>query len=273
MRWFVGFVIVLGALFGASGTARAAVVRDGDTFSVDLSEGRICFFNPTELRTDDDCVGLPADRVPQPIDRVRSRPLAVGIVRAPGSVTSPRIFGLVQAYRIETTTTRVVTAENAKELSELIASGHAAGLPAGATLRPPVTRFETVEGVPVVRTTLDVDGLVPTNDDDFVPEHVEIVSLVATDATYVVQWTGTSMNTVGIAHLADSATPTIRLDPKRVVRAKVGSSPARLFTMVTGVFAVAASIFLFLRRSLRDRARSGRRAMSFHAELWPPHDR
>jgi hypothetical protein len=279
MRWVVGLLVVALSLLVSVSAAQAAVVRDGETFSIDLGEARICFVSPIDLQTEDDCVGMKLSAA-GPQDIGKRHHLAAGIIRAPGSRTSPRLFGLVQAYRDGTALTRELTDENSKEFAELITKAASTKLAPGQKLKPPISRLEKRGDMTMLRVSLDIDGPSPNPDDEIAEaqRHTEILGVFLRDASYFVEWKGASQSAIAMAHLADAALATIRVDPK-MIKAPVEaaqSSSSLLFPIgiVVGLGLVAMLVVgLLLRKkgSSGEHRKSGRLG-TFHAELWPPHD-
>lgn len=265
-------LLVLGCVLGLENRAQAATVRDGEDFSIGFGDTRICFLSPPDLKTDDDCDGLPSISAPQ-VSTAKIHPLAAGIVRAPGSRKSPRIFALVQAYRVDIGNPKEVTLENTKEFAALLANSIAANLPAGLVSRPPVTRIEKVGDVSVLRFVFEVDGLSPAPDNQLIEaqRHTEVVAIPLIDAWYVVEWKGSPLIAMTLAHLADATLPTIRFAPRRAPprpEAVASSSSFGLpLAMPVGAGLLAVALVALARHS-----KNRRRNSTFHGELWPPQD-
>jgi hypothetical protein len=123
-----------------------------------------------------------------------------------------------------------------------------------------------VDGLVVVRTAVDVDGLPAGTRAGFFA-HIETATVFGRDATYTVVWSGPATSTTALRRLADDATKTIRLVPEQhpsagnAGLASVASSAAMLLPVGGFTFAVLVGGALYVRRR--------RKARPLRAELWP----
>lgn len=248
MRWLLSVLVIVGLVVGPVGVAEAAVLRDGETFSIDLSEARICFVAPPELRSDEECLGLKGDRIAQRPDAPRLKRLATGMVRVPGSQTSPRLLAIVEGSRLETRNPAEPTPAGAQELAGGYAKGLAGRLPPSAKVGQPTGRLLMAGDVPVMRITVEVEGLAPGTDEELQAHH-EVVVVLANHGTYVIEWSGPAKNAIAIAHLADASIPSIHRDPKESPRGMSIVTLVLPFAAFGLVGLVIGFVVLLVRRS------------------------
>lgn len=184
------FVVVSFTLtFLTAMPASAAVVRDGDKFSVDTGAARICWVSPLSLRNADDCEGLTPDLVPVPPDD-DARVIAMGLLRLeqPGEQAD---LALVMVMHVVVPLTVEPNAESAKDYAEGAHKAVAKELRKGATMRPPtnvrVLAAKYPQKHPLIRLVLDADGI-PDGADDKLLEHQVHIAGVADDGVYSVAY-------------------------------------------------------------------------------------
>jgi hypothetical protein len=182
------FLFFFALTFLRATPASAAVVKDGDKFSVDTGAARICWVSPLSLRNADDCEGLSPDLVPQSQDG-EARVIAMGLVRLEQPGEQPEL-GLVMVMHVVVPFTVEPDENGAKEYAEGAHKAVQKELRKGATLRPP-TNVRVVKGYPqkhpLIRLVLEADGI-PDGADDQLLEHQVHVAGVADDGVYSVAY-------------------------------------------------------------------------------------
>lgn len=184
------FVVVSFALtFLIAMPASAAVVRDGDKFSVDTGASRICWVSPLSLRNADDCEGLTPDAVPVPPDD-DARVIAMGLVRLEEPSEEPDL-AVVMVMHVVVPLTVEPNADGAKDYAEGAHKAVAKELRKGATMRPPtnvrVVPAKHPQKHPLIRLVLEADGI-PEGAEDKLLEHQVHIAGVADDGVYSVAY-------------------------------------------------------------------------------------
>lgn len=185
--FFVVFSFALTFLFATP--ASAAVVKDGNKFSVDTGAARICWVSPLSLRNAADCEGLSPDLVPQSQDG-EARVIAMGLVRLEEPGEQPEL-GLVMVMHVVVPFTVEPDETGAKEYAEGAHKAVQKELRKGATLRP-ATNVRVVKPAfpqkhPLIRLVLEADGI-PDGADDQLLEHQVHIAGVADDGVYSVAY-------------------------------------------------------------------------------------
>jgi hypothetical protein len=184
------FVVVSFALtFLIAMPASAAVVKDGDKFSVDTGAARICWVSPLSLRNAEDCDGLSPDLVPQPPDG-EARVIAMGLLRLEQPGELPEL-GLVMVMHVVVPFTVEPNEEGAKDYADGAHKAVVKELRKGATMRPPtdvrVVKATYPQRHPLIRLVLDADGI-PEGADDKLLEHQVHIAGVADGGVYSVAY-------------------------------------------------------------------------------------
>lgn len=184
------FAVVSFALtFVLATPASAAVVKDGDKFSVDTGTARICWVSPLSLRNADDCEGLTPDAMPEPPDG-DARVIAMGLLRLEEPGEQPDI-ALVMVMHVNVPFTVEPDAQGAKDYAEGAQKAVAKELRKGATMRPPtnvrVVKASARQKHPLIRLVLDADGIPDGADDQLLEHHVHIAG-IADDGVYSVAY-------------------------------------------------------------------------------------
>lgn len=240
-----------------------------DKFSMELGEAPVCFAIPTSLHDATSCHGLPPLRASD-IDNTQIGLISAGGIRRashePEAAPSGPIIGLLQMFRRPVALAVHPEAAVAERIAVDATKALLADLPREALRGRPVPRIESVDGLVVVRTSVDVEGL-PAGTRAAFFAHIETATVFGRDATYTVVWSGPSDSTTALARLADDATKTLRLVPDQhpakrdAAIASVERFAKTLWPL--GTVAVVATLagVLFLRK------RRGKNRLA--AELWP----
>lgn len=182
--------------------AQAAVVTDGNEFSIDVGAAKVCFVVPRELRNDRDCKGLTVDAVQAPPGVV-----AFGLVRLEREGDAPELARLTVTH-LAGALSWAPNAAVAKDYAKGVETGLRKTLPAGATVRESSDARAVRSGrFPFVRAIFDVDGVGP-GADALIEHQVHIVSFTSTGA-YGTTWTGRRSAEGRLEPLADKAASTI----------------------------------------------------------------
>lgn len=263
-------VLTLAALAApvqAQGQARGKSFAN-DAFSIELGGAPVCFAVPASLRDAAACKGLPP-LGSSDIDTTQIGLIAAGGIRrganepaAPGSIP---IIGLVQMFEVPASLVNQPDSPYAERVALDATKTILAGLPSEARRGKPAIRVETVDGLVVARTTVDVDDLTPGTRASFFA-HIETATIFGRDAAYTVVWSGPASARASLAHLANDATKTMRLAPSQ--RPALREAPGSNVNLLTktllplGVLALAGAAIVRRRRNKSGRLR---------AELWPAH--
>jgi hypothetical protein len=132
-------------------------------------------------------------------------------------------------------------AANADRVSEEVAALLGAGLPPGARVVPSSSKIAWGKNVPVVRTTVAVEGL-PAGADTEASAR-EVLTAVGGTYLYVTVWSGTRAQARELARLADHAATTTDLKPQGRPFRPLNPWPGRLLFF----FGVGGLILLRLR--------------------------
>lgn len=266
--WAVLGSAVLSFFAPASAHAKAFAT---DTLSLELGDAPVCFVVPASLHDATACRGLPPAGAAD-IDNSQIGLIAVGGIR-PGpreresGVNGP-LIGLVQMFSKPASSAYHPDAASAERVAVDAAKIILADLPSDARRGRPLPRIENVDGLVVVRTSVDVDGLTAGTRASFFA-HIETATVFGRDATYTVVWSGPATSTAALGRIADEATKTIRLiaDQHPATPATLASvtGSAKALAPLGGVAVVVAVAGVLY---LRKRRGKGRR---LHAELWPAH--
>ena len=233
-----------GAALLAPAIAEAKVVVSDDTmYSVDLGAAKICFVEPRELRSEDDCAGVdltdfPVGPVIDPLAR-----LAYGVVRGPGEGAARPVLGIVSMMRAPSHATTAPNQAAADQIGEEASQSIAASLPAGARLLPAASKLAWGKNVPVVRTTLVVEGL-EAGSDVALNGHREVLTAIGGRYVYITVWSGSREHASELARFADAAAATTDLKPEGRPVTKLNPWPGRLLF----VFGVGGLLLLRLRQ-------------------------
>ncbi len=239
-----------------------------DAFSIELVGAPVCFAVPASLRDAAVCKGLPP-LGSSDIDTTQIGLIAAGGIRrganepaAPGSIP---IIGLVQMFEVPASLVTHPDAPYAERVALDATKTILAGLPSEARRGKPAIRVDTVDGLVVARTTVDVDDLTPGTRASFFA-HIETATIFGRDAAYTVVWSGPASSSSSLARLASEATKTMRLAPtQRPALREAPSNDVNLLTktlLPLGVLALAGAAIVRRRRNKSGRLR---------AELWPAH--
>jgi hypothetical protein len=206
-------VLLVGVLVARDAGAEM-LVQDGDTFSIDLSEARICFSEPRSLRTQADCEGLGPDlNLPLVSANPNARPLAAGVVRVPGNTISSRMLGVINGIVLPAKNPSFHATEIDRYGRELVKTLALRVAPHARLLEPVERIHVSTKGVQILRVSVGVDGL--SADDTESVGRYELVVIYARDATYVFSFAGPASSGVALNRAADAAASTVNLAPKR----------------------------------------------------------
>lgn len=202
---FFVVVVSFALTFLIATPASAAVVEDGDKFSVDTGAARICWVSPLALRNADDCDGLSPDGVPVPPDD-DARVIAMGLLRLEQPGEQPDL-ALVMVMHVVVPFTVEPDEQGAKNYAEGAHNAVGKELRKGATMRPPtnvrVVKASARQKHPLIRLVLDADGI-PENADDQLLEHQVHIAGVADDGVYSVAYLTKRRNAKQVEAYADS---------------------------------------------------------------------
>jgi hypothetical protein len=115
-------------------------------------------------------------------------------------------------------------AANVERVGEEVAEVLAASLPAGARVVPSSSKIAWGKNVPVVRTTVNVEGL-PADADGSARE---VLTAVGGRYLYITVWSGTREQAAELARLADQAATTTDLKPEGRPFRSLNPWPGRL---------------------------------------------
>jgi hypothetical protein len=138
-------------------------------------------------------------------------------------------------------------AANAERVGEEVAELLRASLPAGARVVPSSSKIAWGKNVPVVRTTVNVEGL-PAGADGSARE---VLTAVGGRTLYITVWSGTREQASELARLADQAAKTTDLKPEGRPLQKLNPWPGRLLFL----FGVGGLILLRVRMKKKDAQR------------------
>jgi hypothetical protein len=241
-----------------------------DAFSIELGDPPPCFVVPASLSDADACRGLPPAGASD-IDNTQIGLMAAAGLRpsreaSPSGEKAPLLIGLVQMFKKPAD----LPLEPEPALAERVAidatKSILADLPSEARRSRPIPRIENVDGLVVVRTAVDVDGLTPGTRASFFA-HIETATVFGRDATYTIVWSGPASSTKTLIRLADDATKTVRLVPEQHPAARnaglasVAGSAKMLLPLGALGFALLVGGALYVRRR--------RKMRPLRAELWP----
>src|SRR5690606_33347678 len=155
--------------------ASAAVVRDGDQFSVDTGTAPICWVSPLSLRDDADCEGLTPDAVAEPQDG-EARVVAMGLLRLEEPGEDPDL-ALVMVMHVPVALTGEPDADAVREYAQGAQKAVEKELRKGARMRP-ATDARIVKTPrhrhPLMRVVLDADGIPEGADDQLIEHQVHV---------------------------------------------------------------------------------------------------
>ena len=215
----IGVLTALALASLAPSPARAERAKSfaTDAFSIELPRP-VCFAVPVSLRDAASCRGLPPAGA-NDIDTTQIGLIAAGGIRraagepaAPGSLP---IVGLFQVFQVPASHVKQPDASQAERAGLDATKAILANLPSDARRGKVATRVDDVDGLVVVRTTVEVDDLTPGTRASFFG-HIETSTVFGRDATYTVVWSGPAGEataTAGLGRLADDSTKTMRLVP------------------------------------------------------------
>ena len=208
LRFLVAF-FAFDAALSATTMASAAVVKDGEKYSVDFGKSRICWITPHELRDAADCEGLTPDNVPVPPDD-KARVVAMGLVRLeqPGEAAD---LALVMVMHVAMPFVTEADDKSAKDFVQGAEKAVAKELPPGAHMRPGSSARVVKPGKhPLIRAVLDADGIADTADEALM-QHQLHVAVLATDGLYSVTWMMRSKDARAVEAIADSTSASITI--------------------------------------------------------------
>lgn len=243
---FAAFTLAL----ALSASASAAVVRDGDQYSVDLSAARICWIKPLELRDAADCEGLTPENVTPPAED-KARVIGMGLVRLEEPGEDPDL-ALVMVMHVPMAFAHEANDAAARDYAQGAERAIAKELRPGARMRPATdTRVTRPGKLPLIRTVLDADGI-PDGADDKLVEHQIHISGLAKDGMYTVAWLTKRSSARPVEALADEAASTIAIASPAMTDAelgrRIGIVIGVVFAVGAALVAVVAAIFLSTRK-------------------------
>lgn len=229
----------------------APLVRDGNAFSVDLSEADVCYVTPLPMRTEADCHGLDLGNVPIPRWSKESPTIAYGLLRVPGSTRSTRLMGSVSVQRwVARGRSRAkVDGAAAREIVDEFVRNYE------SILRPgehPVNVVSRVTASGGVRGSFGIEGSARGHEDEL-EEQAEVLFVLAAQGTYVLTWVGPKANAPALERFAEAAASSVKTSENGVV----GANPAplahrllaRAILIVMVLVAVGFAIWLSRQRS------------------------
>jgi hypothetical protein len=247
MKRLANLLLLVLVLF--PGTAHSAVLTDESTFSIDLGEARICFTQPRALFDAEDCTGLGPDPVPAFAGTdPRLRRIAAGAIRVPGSRTSPRILGFVEAMRVETTNATRPSTAGLTTFADGLTKGIARELPAPAVARVLCSRLVVKDDVAIARVTVAIEGVPASLQGEELVTHLEYVTVFASDTTYALLWKGPKSSATALARAADAAAATVQLSPARRPPERASAAAMIRLAAPIGLPALVIGLVLVLRR-------------------------
>jgi hypothetical protein len=246
--WTFGAVAAVAAVWPATADARVVTSEDA-MFSVDVGAATICFVEPRSASSDEDCAGVDAKDFPvAPVADPLAR-LAYGIVRGAGQGASRPVLGVVSVMRAPSHATAPPNDVTAVQVGEEASESVAASLPAGARLLPQASKIAWSKDVPVVRTTLVVEGLEAGSNAEL-NGHREVVTAIGGRHVYITVWSGSREHGSELARLADAAATTIDLKPEARPVTKLNPWPGRLLF----AFGVLGLMLLRFRQKKKKKA-------------------
>jgi hypothetical protein len=269
--WAAAGIATLALLAPAAAQAKPFTT---DAFSIELGETPICFAVPVSLRDAAACRGLPPLGAGD-IDNTQVGLIAAGgIRRAAGereTAGAMPLTGLLQIFQVPASLQHQPDSAYAERVAVEATKAILANLPSEARRGRPVPRVENVDGLVVVRTSVEVDGLAPGTRASFFA-HIETATVFGRDATTTVVWSGPQAAAATLTHLADDASKTMRLTADHRPAMREASSPANaliskaLFPLLGLVF--AGGLWFGIRRN-RGRGNRSSRSSRMRADLWP----
>lgn len=253
MRWLLAPLLALTLTWPATADAKV-VVSDDAMYSLELGAATVCFVEPQSLRDEVDCAGVDLTEFPlSPVSDPLAR-LAYGIVRGPGEGAARPVLGVVSMMRAPSHATTAPDQAAADQVGEEASQSIAASLPAGARLLPASSKIAWGKNVPVVRTTLVVEGL-EAGSDLALNGHREVLTAIGGRYVYITVWSGSREHAAELARLADAAASTTDLKPEARPVTKRNPWPGRLLF----VFGMLGLMLLRFRQKKRKK-KAGERA-------------
>lgn len=212
------------------------VISDGATFSVDLGGTHICFIQPENLRTPNDCVAVDLSVYKPPQSKPGVTHLANGILRKPDDPADPQFLGTVVVMKLALKTEEAPDQAAANRFAMGLTDTESHPLPAGVKFQPPKAWVVKNGDVTLVRATVDVDGLAA----DDSSAHREILVAFGKESAYSTSWTSKAADANVVKGYADAASLATTLAPD--------ARPSRPLDMriVGGVVAVLVVIVFVL---------------------------
>ena len=251
MRRSLSMIGVAAVLVAGDAEAKAVVSDDG-MYSVDL--GAVCVVEPRALRVEQDCAGLDVAAFPVPTLADPLARLAYGLVRGPGEGAARGVVGVVTLMRAPSHATAPPNEAAADQLGEEASASLASTLP-GARLLPGASTIAWGKNVPVVRTTLVVEGPDAGGDAGHATAldgHREVLTAVGNRYLYIAVWAGTREHAADLARLADAAAATTNLKPEGRPVVKLNPWPGRLLFL----FGIIGLLLLRFRLHKKKRPKS-----------------
>jgi hypothetical protein len=237
------------------GSAQGKIVDTEDTFfSIDLGAARICFIEPVELRSAEDCaqVDIAAMKV-TPIDRADGVRLAVGVIRLPGEPTDPRLMGVLTITKFYGHAKSAPDQAEAERFMNEALPAFTTLLPPGARLVTPPPRIVLAGDLPVVRMTVGSEGVPPGTPAE-IEAHRELVHVIGGTTSYLAVWSGRPEHARELARYADAAALATKLAPE--ARPSGAFSPTT--TLVASLVSVIVLLLALFAKRHRARAKVGR---------------
>lgn len=250
LRRLLALFLFAAAMF-APARATAAVVHDGEKYSVDFGAARICFIRPIELRTAEDCEGLTPENVGVPADD-GTRTIAMGLVRLEEPGELPRI-GLVMVMHVDMAITHEPDDTAARDYAEGATRAIGKELPPGAKMRAATdARIVRAAPVPLIRAVFDADGIAPGSGDELVEHQVHYAG-IAEDGMYTVAWLSRRTDARAVEALAEASTPSIRIGApaasRKELERRIGIVVGIVFALGGVLVAVAVGLLASRKRA------------------------
>lgn len=278
LRWLLRFIVVVVSFaltFLLTRPASAALVTDGDKFSVDTGKARICWVSPLALRNADDCEGLSPDAVPEPGDG-DARVIAMGLLRLEEPGEEPDL-ALVMVMHVVVPFTVEPDAQGAKDYAEGAQKAVAKELRKGATMRPPtnvrVVKASARQKHPLIRLVLEADGI-PEGADDQLLEHQVHIAGIADDGVYSVAYLTRRRTATRVEAYADSLGASFHMAAPAISNKQFEKKMEAIGTVIVlvGTLIVGGFISLIVVLSRRSKAAPYAYPYPYHSQpsSYPP---
>ncbi|MBS2019194.1 MAG: hypothetical protein JST00_40375 [Deltaproteobacteria bacterium] len=186
------------------------LISDGASFSVDLGGAHICFIEPKELRTPNDCVAVDLSVYKAPQVKPGVTHLANGILRSPTNAEDPVFLGSVVVMKLALKTEEAPDQAAADRFAMGLIDTGSSAPPAGVKFLPPKAWIVKNGDTTLVRATVDVEGLAPEDSS----AHREVLVAFGRDDAYSTSWTSRRADASVVKGYADAAALATKLAPE-----------------------------------------------------------